>query len=193
MHKRMNLRLFEDGGDGAGSGGQGKNAGGNGGQNQNSGTYTYEQLEEIASARAQRSERAALADFFRKQGMTEEEVTQAINTFKTQRAANQPNATKLQQDLDEANKKLQQMENEKVLSDKGVRADDMDYVMFKIEKLVDDKTDFKKATEKFLKENPKFTSAGTYRVNTSSGSGTEGAGGNMNASINDRIRAAARR
>lgn len=108
MRKRMYLQLFEDGA-GAGSGRQGGNAGdGNSGQNGNAGngTYTYEQLEEIASARAQRSERAALATFFRGQGMTEEEVTQAINAFKTQRAANQPDATKLQQDLDSANQKI---------------------------------------------------------------------------------------
>jgi len=45
-----------------------------------------------------------------------------------------------------------------------------------------------------LKENPKFTgNAGSYRISTSSGNSSEGSGGNMNASINDRIRAAARR
>lgn len=58
MKYRMNLQLFENG-TGAGSGGQGGNAGaGNGGQESagsasgahNTGTYTYEQLEEIASA-----------------------------------------------------------------------------------------------------------------------------------------------
>lgn len=62
MRYRMNLQLFDDGA-GAGSGGQGGNAGaGNGGQGSagsasgahNTGTYTYEQLEEIASARVER-------------------------------------------------------------------------------------------------------------------------------------------
>lgn len=195
MKKRMYLQLFDNGA-GAGSGGQGGDAGdGSGGQNGNTGNgmYTYEQLEEIASARAQRSERAALASFFRSQGMTEEEVTQAINTFKTQRAANQPNAAKLQQDLESANQKIQQMENEKVLSAKGVKAEDADYVMFKVLKLVDDKTTFDKAADRFLKENPRFVGGGTYRVSTSSGNTSEGAAGGMNASINDRIRSAARR
>lgn len=201
MRKRMYLQLFEDGA-GAGSGGQGGNAGaGNGGQgsaggssgSHGNGAYTYEQLEEIASARAEKSERAALANFFRSQGMTEAEVTQAISAFKTQRAANQPNATKLQQDLDDANKKIQQMENEKVLSGKGVKSEDLDYVMFKVSKLVDDKTTFEKAAEKYLKENPRYMGGSTYRVSTSTGSESNGSGGNMNASINDRIRAAARR
>ncbi len=36
-------------------------------------------------------ERAALASFFRGQGMTEGEVTEAITRFKVERAANQPN------------------------------------------------------------------------------------------------------
>ena len=201
MIKRMYLQLFEDGA-GAGSGGQGGNAGaGNGGQgsaggssgSHGNGAYTYEQLEEIASARAEKSERAALANFFRSQGMTEAEVTQAISAFKTQRAANQPNATKLQQDLDDANKKIQQMENEKVLAGKGVKSEDLDYVMFKVSKLVDDKTTFEKAAEKYLKENPRYMGGSTYRVSTSTGSESNGSGGNMNASINDKIRAAARR
>ena len=104
MRYRMNLQLFDDGG-GAGSGNQGGNAGtGNGGQGSagsasgahGTGTYTYEQLEEIAGARVERSERTALANFFRNQGMTESEVTQAINNFKAERAANQPNATAVQ-------------------------------------------------------------------------------------------------
>lgn len=201
MIKRMYLQLFEDG-TGAGSGGQGGNAGaGNGGQgsaggssgSHGNGAYTYEQLEEIASARAEKSERAALANFFRSQGMTEAEVTQAISAFKTQRAANQPNATKLQQDLDDANKKIQQMENEKILAGKGVKSEDLDYVMFKVSKLVDDKTTFEKAAEKYLKENPRYMGGSTYRVSTSTGSESNGSGGSMNASINDRIRAAARR
>ena len=105
----MDLQLFEDGA-GAGSGNQGGNAGsGNGGQGSaggasgaHAGTYTYEQLEEIASARVNKSERAALANFFRSQGMTEAEVTEAITQFKNERAANQPDTAKLQRERDDA-------------------------------------------------------------------------------------------
>ena len=200
MRKRMMLQLFEDG-SGAGSGGQGGNAGtGNGGGESagstsgasNSGTYTYEQLEEIASARASKSERAALASFFRGQGMTEEEVTEAITRFKAERAANQPDTAKLQKERDDALKEVRQMKNEKFLSGKGVKTEDLDYVMFKVSKLVNDKTTFEKAAEQYLKENPKYTGS-PYRMSTSSGSSSEGAGGSMNASINERIRAAARK
>ena len=201
MKYRMNLQLFEDGAGAAGTAGTnagtehgGQGSAGSASGATNSGTYTYEQLEEIASARASKSERAALASFFRNQGMTEAEVTQAINNFKAERAANQPDAAKLQKERDAALEKVQQMENEKLLSGKGVKSDDLDYVMFKVSKLVDDKTTFEKAAEKFLKENPRFAGGtNSYRISTSSGSSSEGSGGSMNVSINDRIRAAARR
>ena len=208
MKKRMNLQIFEDGGAGSGSaGGQGGSAGaGNGSQNGNAGgasgphgtgTYTYEQAEEIANARANKAERTALADFFRKQGMTEEEVTQAIHDFREQKAKRQPNTEQMQHDLDEALKENARMKNEKILTEKGVRSEDLDYVMFKVEKMVDDKTDFKKATEKYLKENPRFAGsgrgAGTYRVSTGSQSSGTGGEGSSNDSINAAIRRAAGR
>ncbi len=192
MNNRMNLQLFDDG-EGANSGQQGGNAGSASGAH-NTGTYTYEQLEEIANARVERSERTALANFFRNQGMTETEVTQAINKFKAERAANQPDATKLQQERDDALNEVKQMKNEKFLSSKGVKSDDLDYIMFKVSKLVDDKTTFEKAAEKFLKENPRFVGGNSYRIaDSSAGSSSNGSGGNMNMSINDKIRAAARR
>lgn len=202
MKRRMMLQLFDDGGGAGSAGGQGGNAGtGNGGQGGNAGsgsgshstgTFTFEQAEEIASARANKAERAALANYFRSQGMTAEEVTQAISDFREQRANRQPNAEKLQHDLDEAQKENARLKNENILREKGVKADDLDYVMFKVEKMVDEKTDFKKATEKFLKDNPRFTGS-TYRVSTGSQSGGSGDGGNPNDSINAAIRRAAGR
>ena len=206
--KKMNLQLFEDGA-GAGSAGmQGGNAGtGSGGQNGNAGsaagahgtgTYTYEQAEEIASARASKAERTALADFFRKQGMTEDEVTQAIHDFKTQKAARQPNVDELKKELEKERAKNSQYENEKILIKKGVRSEDLDYVAFKAAQMVDDKTDFSKAADRFLKENPRFvggqgTGRGTYRVSTGSQSGGTSGTENPNDSINAAIRRAAGR
>lgn len=198
MKKRMCLQLFEDGG-GAGSGGQGGNAGdGNGslenaGGSGNQGTYSYAQAEEIANARAERAEKAALRSYFQQQGMTEQQVNQAIADYKDQQKKNQPNVMQLQQDLENSRNEVQQMKNEKFLSGKGVKAEDLDYVTYKVSKMVDDKTTFEKAAEKYLKENPRYVGGNTYRVSTSSGSSSEGSGGSANASINDRIRAAARR
>lgn len=64
---------------------------------------------------------------------------------------------------DEARRELEEYKNSAFLKEKGVKADDMDYVTFKASKLMDDQTDFRQAVEKFLKENPRFTGKG-YRV-----------------------------
>lgn len=182
----MMLQLF----DGEGTGGAGS---GDGGQRGNAG-YTFEQAEEIANSRAEKASRAALADFYRKQGLSEEEITTAINDFKEKQKANKPNVAAIEKERDEAKKELQQLKNEKILTAKGVKTEDVDYVMYKVEKMVDDKTDFTKAAEKFLKDNPRFAGpASSYRVSTSTGTDQNSAGGSMNGSINDSIRRAARR
>lgn len=194
---RMNLRIFENSG-GAGAGEPGGSAGGYNNNQNNAGsggqpTYSYAQAEEIANARAERAERSALKSYFQQQGMSEEQVNQAITDYKAQQKKNQPNIEQMQQERDAALKEAQQMKQEKFLSGKGVKAEDVDYVMFKVSKLVDDKTTFEKAAEKYLKENPRFVGGSSYRVSTSTGSDSNGSGGNVNASINDAIRAAARR
>lgn len=195
----MYLQLFEDG-VGASSGSQGGNNAGNGNSNQNNtgtagnqATFSYAQAEEIARARADRAERSALKSYFQQQGMSEDQVVQAIADYKAQQKKNQPDVTQMQQELADARNEVQQMKNEKFLSSKGVKSDDLDYVLYKISKMVDEKTNFEKAAEKYLKENPRFTTGSGYRISTSTGNTSEGSGGNINASINDAIRSAARR
>lgn len=196
MRKKWNLQLFEDGG-GSGSGAtQGGQAGsGDGGQGSagGNGTYSFEQAEEIANARAQRAEQAALKSYFQQQGMTEDEVRAALAEYKTNKEKQKPNVSVIEQERDTYKKELEQMKNTNLLRDKGVKADDLDYVLFKVGKLVDDKTDFAKAAEKFLKENPRYSGQGTYRVTTSTQAGGPSSAANENNSINARIRAAARR
>lgn len=192
-NKFMNLHIFEENGQSGDTAGQNGNSGnGNGGQHGSAG-YTFEQAEEIANNRAEKASRAALASFYRQQGLSEEQITTAIADFKAKQKAQQPDVNALTEERDQARRELQELKNEKILTGKGVKADDLDYVMFKVSKLVDDKTDFTKAAEKFLKENPKYTGAGTYRVSTSTGSDNQDTGGSVNMNINDRIRAAARR
>lgn len=199
MRKRMYLQLFEDG-TGAGSNGQGGNNAGNGNGNQgnagetgNQATFSYAQAEEIAQARAERAERSALKSYFQQQGMSEDQVTQAIADYKAQQKKNQPNVTQMQQDLADARNEVQQMKNEKLLTAKRVKADDLDYVLYKVSKMTDEKTSFEKAADKYLKENPRFTSGSGYRVSTSTGNTSNGSVENVNATINDAIRSAARR
>ncbi len=201
----FNLQLFDDGG----QGGAGANAGagsagnGNGGQvgstgsNGQAGGYSFAQAEEIANARAARAEKAALSAYFKQQGMTEEQVTEAISNFKTQQAAKAPNVEAITKERDEARAELDALKNAQKLTAKGVRSEDADYVLYKINALMkeDSKLDFDRALTKFLKDNPRFGGSGSsYKVKTNAGNG--GQGGNQqttNDLINEAIRKAARR
>lgn len=185
----MNLQRFTNGGEGGSGNGQGGNAGtGNGGQGNVGATYSFEQAEEIANARADKAERAALANYFRSQGMTEAEITTAISDFKAKRQANQPNVDAITKERDDALGKLAQYENEKVLTGKGVKAEDLDYVLFKVNQLVTDKKDFKTATDEFLKANPRFTGK-SYQVSTGVSTGNAASGTeSKNEHINSMIR-----
>ena len=195
MRKKLfDLQLFTDGGEvGAGSAGAGAGTAGNGngGQNNAGGaTYSYEQAEQIAQARADRAEKAALADFFKRQGMNEDEVTTALADFRAKKAAQQPNVTAVEKERDAALAQVEEMKNTNYLRDKGVKPDDIDYVLFKVGKNVDDKTGFKKAADAFLKENPRFTGQGYRVVSTGKPDGGTGTGQTVNDSINASIRSA---
>lgn len=199
MRKRFfDLQLFTDGGEGgsgAGSTGSGSAGNGSGSRTNAAGapggaTYSYEQAEQIAEARAEHASRAALAKYFESQGMTQDEITAAITDFKTKKAAQQPDVTKVEQERDAALAKVTEMENTSYLRDKGVKADDLDYVLFKVNKKVDDKTDFKKAADIFLKENPRFIGQGYKVVSTGKPDGGSGNAQTVNDSINASIRSA---
>lgn len=200
MKKHFNLQLFDNGGEGSSGGGQGGNAGnGNGSQgnagNNGTGSYSFQQAEEIANARAQRAERAALASYFQQQGLSEDQVNKAIADYKAQQAAQRPNVDAITKERDDARAELAQMKNSQTLRQKGVREEDVDYVTFKVAALMkeDDKLDFDKAATKFLKDNPRYTTAGgsSYRVKTGTESSGAGSSGNQNS--NDFINAAIRR
>lgn len=187
----MNLHLFDEGGDGS----QG-NAGGTGSGAQGQGsaaTFTYAQLDDIARARSERAERSAVQNYLQQQGLSDEEARQAFAEWKKSKDSQKPDISKIEKERDDARNELQQIKNTNILRDLGVRAEDLDYVTFKVQKLVDDKTDFKKAAEKFLGDNKRYTTKGSYRVSSSSGSTNEGASNNTHNSINDAIRNRARR
>ena len=195
MKKYFNLQLFDDGGL---SGKEGTAGTGDGGRTNagNSGSYSFEQAEEIANARAQRAEKAALASYFKQQGMSEDEVSRAITAYKAQQAANRPDIDGITRERDDALAELANLKNGNALRARGIRGEDVDYVMFKVNALMqaDSKLDFEKAADRFLKENPRFTTGGAYKVRTgtdNSGQGGTAAGGN--AAIHAAISRAARR
>lgn len=209
MKKHFNIQLLDDGGQGGAgaNGGQGGNAGngngshGNAGNNGGNGgaTFSFQQAEEIANARATRAERAALASYFQQQGLSEDQINQAIADYKAQQAARQPNVDAITKERDEARAELAAIKNGQKLTQLGVRPEFSRFVLSEIDALMkeDSKLDFDKAAAKFLKENPQYkTGNGSYRVKTGtdgSGAGSSDANGNGNASINDAIRRAARR
>lgn len=198
MKKKLlfDLQLFTDGGDGGTGTGAGTAGGtGDGGQKATAGAtatggYSFEQAEEIAEARADRASKAALASYFKQQGLSEEEITAAINDYKQKKAKNQPDVSAIAQQRDDALKKVAEMENMEYLRSKGVKQEDLDYVLFKASKNVNDKTDFKKAADAFLKDNPRYTGRGYTVVSTGTPDGGSGAGQNANDIINSSIRAA---
>ena len=59
-------------------------------QLKNAPTYTQEQLDGMVNAREQRAANSALKSFFEQQGMTGEEITQAIESYKANREKNKP-------------------------------------------------------------------------------------------------------
>lgn len=194
----MRLQMFAEG-DGGGQGGQGGTGGdpsaGGGSKGQPGGpvpSYTYEQAEEIAQARAQKAEADALKGYFQKQGMSEAEVTQAIADFREKQKSRQPNVSAIEAERDKALGELQQYKNEKTLAGMHVRQEDLDYVAFKVSQLVTDKKDFKTAATEWLKENPRYAGKGTYRVSTNTegqqGGDTQTANEQINNAIRDAIR-----
>lgn len=66
------------------------NAAGNSVQTSNAPTYTQEQLDSMVSAREERAGTAALKSFFEQQGMSEDEVKQAISAYRTNREKSKP-------------------------------------------------------------------------------------------------------
>lgn len=195
MKKKLlfDLQLFTNGGDGGTGTGAGSAGDGDGDQKGSAGGtggYSFEQAEEIANARAERASKAALASYFKQQGMSEAEITAAINDYKEKKAKNQPDVSAIEQQRDDALKRVAEMENMEYLRSKGVKQEDLDYVLFKASKNVTDKTDFKKAADAFLKENPRYTGRGYTVVSTGTPDGGSGASQNANDIINGSIRAA---
>lgn len=82
----MNLQLFAEGGDGNG----GQNAGGDSGQagqqgnqnNQQAAGVDYDKIQAMLDNATAKKENAVLKSYFQQQGLSEDEISQAIATFK---------------------------------------------------------------------------------------------------------------
>lgn len=191
--KFFDLQIFAGEGDsGAGAGAVGNaDIGQKGGTGAAGGAmYSQGQVDQLAEARANLAVKTALSEYFQKQGVSEDEAAAALADFKAKKAGQSPDVAAVEKERDEALAQVEEMKNTNYLRDKGVKADDLDYVLFKVGKRVDNKTDFKKAADTFLKENPRFTGQGYKVVSTGKPDGGSGTGQTVNDSINASIRAA---
>lgn len=95
--------------------------------------FDYEKLAGIISGKQSVAEDTVLKNYFKQQGLSKEEMDQAITTFKQQKAANQPDVAKMQSDMQAAqNMAMQsQMENRALLmhDELGIDLKAISYVM----------------------------------------------------------------
>ena len=113
----MNLQLFAEGGDGNSD----QNAGGDNGQvgqqsgqnNQQTAGVDYDKIQAMLDNATAKKENAVLQSYFQQQGLSEEEISQAIATFKenkAQQTAQQQNDTaQLQNQVAAANQEAEKV------------------------------------------------------------------------------------
>lgn len=105
----LNLQLFAE------SSGGGEGNGGDGNQNspanpqtppQNAPAIDYAKIQQMLEGTLAAKEDTALKAYFKQQGLSQQEVEQAIAAFKQQKAANQPDVNALQGQVTEAQKQM---------------------------------------------------------------------------------------
>lgn len=104
----MNLQLFAEGSGGGAAGGEGGTGGapGNSGANQTPPAIDYEKIQQMLEGTLKAKEETALKAYFKQQGLSEEEMKQAIEAFKQQKAQNQPDTSALQRQLTDVQTQL---------------------------------------------------------------------------------------
>lgn len=132
----MKLQLFANG-DGAGEPGEqpGKQSGTEDTQKgqQTGQAFDYEKLAGIISGKQSVAEQTVLKNYFKEQGLSKEDAELAINAFKEQKRANEPDVDKLQQQLNQAQSMVKEatIEKEGLLLgiEMGLEAKSVPYVL----------------------------------------------------------------
>lgn len=96
----MNLQLFAEG-DGQAGTQTGQQSGDSSSQQgqQNNQVFDYEKLASIISGKQNVTEQTILKNYFKEQGLSKEETENAINAFKEQKKANEPDVNGMQQQI----------------------------------------------------------------------------------------------
>ena len=130
----LNLQFFAGEG-GEGAGGEGAGTGGGQGQQQQTQapTFDYQKLADLINGKQSVTEDTVLKNYFKQQGLSQEEATQAIAAFKKQKAETQPNVEILQQQTTQAQQQAQQALIErdayKLSAELGIDLKTMPYVL----------------------------------------------------------------
>lgn len=104
---RINLQLFAEPpqGDGEGQQQTEPQQQNNTQQQNKEPAFDYDKLASLISGKQSVAEDTVLKNYFKQQGLSKEEIEQAISTFKSEKAKNQPDANLLQEKLTEAQNK----------------------------------------------------------------------------------------
>ena len=133
----INLQFFAEGGDGNGDQNAGSNNNGQAGQqggqnNQQAAGIDYDKIQSMLDTATAKKENAVLKSYFQQQGLSEEEVSQAIATFKQNKQQQNANAN-LQNEVTTAQKDAEQARIElaatQVAMTLGINAKTLPYVL----------------------------------------------------------------
>lgn len=132
----MNLQLFAEPGNNPAGGDPGSGTAQQNMNNQQAGQtvqFDYEKLANIVAGKQSATEESVLKGYFKQQGLSQQEVEQAIAAFKQQKAQNTPDAGALQQQVAQAQAAAQQANIEKeamfMAGELGVDLKTMPYVL----------------------------------------------------------------
>ena len=161
----------------------------------------YDKLAQAVSGRAAAAEEAALKNYLKNQGLTQEEAAQAMASFKEQKARNNPDPAVLRAQIAQANAAAMtaQMENRAMVlaGELGLEVKTVPYVM-KLADLKEVAADgavnddkLKEAINQVLEDLPQLrkqteAAAGGFRVGAGTGSTSTGGDGTPN----DKLRSA---
>ena len=103
----MNLQTFAESGSGDGDTGNAGAGGGTPPTGTQSPQFDYEKLASLIAGKQSVTEESVLKGYFKQQGLSKEQMDQAIATFKQQQAANQPDVEGLQKQISDGNAALE--------------------------------------------------------------------------------------
>lgn len=103
---KMNLQFFAE--DPANNSGAGEPTPPDAGQQTQTPSFDYEKLASIIAGKQSVAEDTVLKNYFKQQGLSEDEAKRAISSFKQQKADNQPDVGALQTQVTQAQQQAQQ-------------------------------------------------------------------------------------